>query len=719
MDVQENQIKRRLMGVMGLNPFDNTNSASRKQMFSSHISQNLVIQSPSIKKIQTGMEMEYGKYTFAKTMPENGRILKVFTRYPENDYVADGFKLSPEMIAIYESEDGAIGMIQLEKIFTMHPQFGFEYKKGKALDKLIPNNFIGKNEVFYDSPSKGKNGEYNFGTELNIAFMSHPCVSEDGIGISKDVLPKLRFKVYEKRVVEWGRDRYPLNLYGDDDNYKVFPEIGDYVHPNDEHKGLLMALREYDPGLLAIDQSKRALQKLDPIFDKATYVSGEGGRVVDIKVYHQPLAKGETICDEMMKQPIRYKDALMEFRNKILNEYFALKRQRGSHLKLTPEFHRYIVETMAIVNQNVESVKTNLQLTYKNVPINEWRAEFLIEYDILPDIGNKATDFFGGKGVITHIFDPDQMPVAKNGLRADIVMDPAATVNRMNFGRKYEQYLNSVKYDLELELRSLLNVDLSDPIAITKGKIANSENNVLNRALERLNHYHDIVSPKQGQWMRNLPMDKKINYLGDCLTECIIDYHPTETNHELMDMVSELEKHFPSTFDVVTFKDEHGNLRQSKEKIRIGSIYMMLLEKIGYDWSSVSTAKTQQNGIISYTASKDKHATPTKQQATRVLGESEIRVLAAYVGGDFAVELHDRSNNSQARKEIVKNILQAKKPTNIECVVDRMGIPLGHSKPLQLVNHYMHSAGFELMYQPFDPSTQSPAKEDIFVGKDD
>lgn len=391
----ENQIYRNLIGIMSLNSFDSTNSSSRKQMFSSHIQQRLVIAEPTVKKIQTGMEMEYGKYTFSNKMPEDGRIIKVITRYPENEYIADGFKFSPETVAIYESENGEIGIISLERYCSLHPQFGFEYKKGPALEKVIPNSLIAKDEVFYDTPCKGPNGEYNYGIELNTAFMSHPCVSEDGIGISRDVLPRLRFKIYEKRVVEWGRDNYPLNLYGNKKQYKIFPDIGDYVHPNNEHKGLLMALREYDPAMIGIEQSVTALQKLDPVFDKATYVSGECGRVIDIKVYHQPISKGETLCDEMMEQAIRYKDALLEFRRKILNEYYILKKHRGNNLRLTPEFHRYIVETMAILNQTVDNVKTNLQLTYKNVPINEWRAEFVIEYDVTPDVGNKMSDIFG------------------------------------------------------------------------------------------------------------------------------------------------------------------------------------------------------------------------------------------------------------------------------------------------------------------------------------
>ena len=391
---QHNELDRRLLGVQGLNPFDGANSASRKQMFSSHMTQKLVLFQPSVKKIQTGMEIEYGKYTFANKMPENGKILKVFTRYESNQFVADGFKISPESIAVYESEDGIISYIVLEKYFSLHPQFGFEYKDGPDKSKLYPDQFIAKDEVFADTPCKGPNGEYNYGIELNMAFMSHPSVSEDGIGISRDVLPKLRFKMYEKRTIEWGRDLIPLNLYGDDNKYKIFPDIGDYVHPNHEHKGLLMALREYNPALAGLDTSREALKILDPIFDDCTYARGEGGRVVDVVVYHQPLVKGETICDEMMEQPIKYRDALLKYRQDILNFYFQLKAKRPN-LKISPSFQRYIVECMAITNHLANGLKQGLQLNHKKKPLNEWRAEFVIEYEVTPNIGSKLTDSAG------------------------------------------------------------------------------------------------------------------------------------------------------------------------------------------------------------------------------------------------------------------------------------------------------------------------------------
>ena len=89
-----NQLDQRLLGPQGLVFADGVDSSSRKQMFGSHLGQMLTISVPSERKIQTGMEYEYGKYTFNVTMPESGRILKIIDRFPSRGNSEDSFKLN-------------------------------------------------------------------------------------------------------------------------------------------------------------------------------------------------------------------------------------------------------------------------------------------------------------------------------------------------------------------------------------------------------------------------------------------------------------------------------------------------------------------------------------------------------------------------------------------------------------------------------------------------
>lgn len=393
--LEPNQLDRRLLGVAGLgSSWPGTVSASRQQMFSSHIGQNVPILHPNERPIQTGMEIEYGKYTFNVSMPENGKIVKVFDRYPKT-MGNDSFLMNPERVAIYEGESGQFGIVKLNTFCSNHPKFGFEYEQRKDVPQIAVGQHFAKDTIFYDSPAKGKHGEYNFGRTLNMAYMSHPAISDDGFAICRDVLPYFSFRTYERRVVEWGRDSFPLNIYGDDKNYKIFPDIGEFVHPNNDHKGLLMSLRPYDVSMLMIDQSLEACKTVDHYFDNSFYVDGAGGRVVDIIVHHQPPVKGESPSDEMMVQPNRYYEANIRFRRAIVEEYERLKRSRGGQINITPEFQRYLVESMAIIDYRPKTVKENLKRVYKLNPMDIWRVEFVIEYVKQPGIGNKLTDTVG------------------------------------------------------------------------------------------------------------------------------------------------------------------------------------------------------------------------------------------------------------------------------------------------------------------------------------
>ena len=74
---QHNELDRRLLGVQGLNPFDGANSASRKQMFSSHMTQKLVLFQPSVKKSLRDMSLTNSSQMVLRYHPSLLRYMKV------------------------------------------------------------------------------------------------------------------------------------------------------------------------------------------------------------------------------------------------------------------------------------------------------------------------------------------------------------------------------------------------------------------------------------------------------------------------------------------------------------------------------------------------------------------------------------------------------------------------------------------------------------------
>lgn len=382
----KNELAPYLLGTCSLNPWPGNNSSSRVQMFASHLTQMLVMEEPSERGCQTGMEAEYGKYTFNVKMPADAEVLKIIPRYTPK--IGEKFVTkNPQSIVVYEDvETKEVGIVNITEYFSNHQYFGYRFKQSDALKSMRVGDFVSKDTILLDSPNVTKDGGYMYGRELNVAFMSHPAVAEDGFMICEDVLHKLAYRTYETRVIDFGRKKVPLNLYGNEDEYKAFPNIGDMVRED----GIIMALRDYNDDISPVEQSVYDLMEIDHTFDKSFYVT-PGGRVVDIKVYHDktPVEANEVFPMEV--QPNAYNDERIRFYKSILAEHDRLLRLRGKSLKLSRPFHNLIIEAMVAI----DSDQKRLIKLYRQVPLDDWRIEIVIENINIPTIGNKITGCHG------------------------------------------------------------------------------------------------------------------------------------------------------------------------------------------------------------------------------------------------------------------------------------------------------------------------------------
>jgi DNA-directed RNA polymerase beta subunit len=709
-----NQLYRELLGINGLNFADGTDSSSRKQMFSSHIGQSLVVKGATERFILTGMEAEYAKYTFAKTMPERGRILKVFNRY-RTRIGEDAINHNPQQVVVYESANpetlGQIGMVNLQDYFSDQTYFGFEYKPNpETLSRLAPGEAFEKGDVFLDTPSRGKEGEYKYGVECNIAYMTHPATSEDGILISRDVLDKFKIKIYERREVEWGSRYFPLNLYGDPANpldYKPFPEIGDYIRSD----GLLMALRREDPALAAVEQSIHKLRAVKPNFDRTYYAAGAGGRIVDIRVHHDEYANS-TLPVEFEAQVQKYYQATKRFYKEIIDYARELERSPKGKPIFSPEFHHLVYEAYVACGapQNPNGPNERVQKLFRKNPLDDWRVEFVIEYEITPNIGNKFTECHGGKGVVCAVANPEDMPVDEDGNRADIVMDPNGKLSRMNLGGMYEPYFNSASRDMLKKLRKMLGVEQKTPALKAKlDAMEAMDPQLMNEAWEWVLGYIKIISPERAyRWFTEghyrAPRTQYLASIISHSTRGMQLYMPPENEPEFPDMVRQIEAGpYRPLYGPVTYRGYSGRLVTTKRPVRIGSIYIIMLEKIAKDWTACPSGKLQHFGVLSQITSWDKYSQPTRTQPIRTMGESEIRIYVSYAGQRVTADLLDRNNNPKTRRFILDTILRSQAPTNIDRVVDRKVVPYGGNKPLQLIKHMGQCGGWELIYAPYKP----------------
>ena len=640
---------------------------------------------------QTGMEQEFGKATFSVKMPCEGRILQIIRRYPEGEAV-DSIKENPETLIVYEDvATKEVGILTLPKYFSYHTYFGFPYKEAKGLNKLRVDAVIEKDTIFLDSPGVTDSGNYAYGTELNVAFMSHPAISEDGIVISRDVLPLFSFKRYETRSVEWGDKRFALNLFGKEgtDEYKVCPDIGEYVRDD----GLLMALRTFDEKLVPVDMNVNAVRCVDYAHDERIYASGTGGRVIDIRVTTNfDASQGVSNMDAQLEKYIIMRRVYFE---QIVKAYEGLRRNKA--LQLTREFHALIVKAYS----ELASGKNRMSKLYRKAPLDHFRVEFVIEYTKYPNIGQKYTEGFGGKGVICHIAEPHEMPVDAQGVRADMIMGPEARTNRMNIGGLYEHYINSASRQIAFNTRETLGLTKE-----TKGAkeviraIHESEPAKFEKAWQHILGYYRIVAPLQAYFYDAKLIGKEGIYdnMATVVNDFVYLFIPPEYAVDYMDSIPDIEAHAKPLYGPVTYIGYSGTRVRTRVPVRIGSMYVMMLEKTADDWSAVASAKVQHFGFLARIGKADKYSEPLRQQPIKGIGETEGRIIAAYCGARAIAEILDRNNNPATHEEMVFQLLNAPEPARIVNIVDREKFPFGKSKPIQMLNHLLNCCGAGLAY---------------------
>ena len=707
-----------LLGIAASNPYVHHNSPARQQMYTnSHMAQKLVVRGMTENFQTTFMDDALGQATFNVAMPCRGLILKVIDRYPTSD-AAGSIAMNPERLVIYENvATKEIGTLVIPRYLSYHPYFGFELVPTDHANRLVANEIIEQGTVLYDSPGKTHTGRYISGVMLNTAFMGHVATSEDGIVICRDVLPALRHKRFEVRSMEWGEDTFPVNTYGDNDNYKIFPDIGEFVRED----GLLMAKRTFDPRMTPVDLSLNGVRRVDHIYDERLYAKGKGGRVVDVKVTvnYDYEKKGLSPINQQLEKYIRARN---RFHDTLITEFQRLKRATHGNVQVSRQLHVMLVQAMIDRQQGRE----RFQKVYRKVPIDHIRVDFVIEYEVEPNIGFKLTERHGGKGVICHIAEPAEMPVDKYGRRADIIMAAESRTNRMNSGGLHELFYNDASWHVRRNVLAKLGLDyfegmtLRDRTSASYDREAKLRNLVKTRTAwikdlhtknpalieqiwDYVVNYYRWVAPLQAHVYDREPTPPW-NAIYANLATIVEDMTylemPPDFAPNYLKISRAVKEHVGFDRGPVQYRGYSGRLTTTTQPVRIGAMNWMLLEKTADSWSAVAVAKIQLFGFLAQISNTDKYSSPGRPQPIKGLGETENRILVSTCGYRASAELADRNNSPRTQRLVHRSILTHQTPGNIDRSIDRNEVPYGAHKGVQILHHFLNCGGIALRFAP-------------------
>lgn len=375
------------------NPWAANDSSSRQAMYANHSGQTLVTNGATLRYNLTGGEIGCAEATFKVEFPCTARVLKVIKKYRGGITLGSiDARYNPETIVIYENLDvhqqGGVelGMISIPAYHSTHQKFGFRYKPTRFQELLQPNEIIPKGTVVAQSPNVTDTGLWKYGRESNVVLLSLPQCIEDGIVISRSFAEANKITSIETHMLSWGKRSYPLNIYGNEEIYKILPEVGETVRED----RLLFALRDYDETLACVDMTNESLREPDPVHDQLTYIPA-GSRIVDIKIMCANSNQTFT-ADEMLTQPRRYEESQRRFYTDILETVRGFEqRRRIRNVPMTPALHNLMVKAI----REVGEIQTNAISTYRAVPLDEWTLEVTIATTITPDVGFKFTDCHG------------------------------------------------------------------------------------------------------------------------------------------------------------------------------------------------------------------------------------------------------------------------------------------------------------------------------------
>lgn len=715
-----NEINRKIASMIAMNPFTPNVSSSRGAMFTGNLGQWLVVNGLTPCRIYEGIETMYGEATFSQGFDRDVEIIKVIYRYPDAGKPGCPAKHNPSTLVIFSDyETQEIGCLELTDYHSTHQHFGFRWKKNEeAYEKLHPRSLIPAETVLNKSPCVADNGAYMTGLDVNVVFNSDVATTEDGVKVSEEFVSKIVPKGYGTLVIEFGKSHFPINLYGsynDAEDYRILPNVGDKIHSD----GLLMCLRRHDDITNVVNMNMHSICKPDYFFDRKKYADGDA-RIVDIVVERNKSINIPPMPVGTDKQLMWYWEADNHYYRKILDAYWTLtmdSKGRDRKLKISPEFQNLLVraihragyfyrpDTMRRPERTPENKDLDdVRSEYRGAPLDAWRVTVVYETQSIPNVGFKITDKHGGKGVIVRVTPTEDMPIDEDGNRVHIIMDDLSTTRRINPGRFYEQYINSSGSALTMKLRKELGIQKTDET--TKADIMRLVDDLSDQQIEdayaQLFGFYEIVSPPMAEILERdfNRIEDKARHVGEVLWDGVYVYYPLDNPVHRPTQIRLLKEKYPAHKTSLTFRGYDGKMVTTKNKMLVGSMYFMVLEKTAEDWNAVASAKLQVHGTPARLNKFDKHSAPGSQNVTKTLGESEVRSIAAYCGGDVVADLSDINNNPIAHKAQYRAILTADKPTDIEASVDRKAIPKGGHRARTYLEHNMLCAGYRFTCEP-------------------
>lgn len=603
-------------------PFNNTNSGSRKIMQGIQMEQATQLINPEVPIISTGYENKFGEMN--SNYIEADANYQVLAKVPK-------FVTNPDIhywLILRNLDTNQLTYI--ERIGYKHITEFYGYLFDNTyLDTLVAGDKIEKGTVMHRTISYD---EYNNRAEgLNMATMYIACedVKEDPIVISESASKKFAAPLIDKVEIKINDNDILLNLYGKDQDYKSFPDIGEEV----KDCILCAVRRELKDEEALFSQSWERLK--DTMMNDKLYIAT--GRVIDIDI---ACNNPEKLTSVMYNTQIKkYYDEAMWSAKTFVETVAAIQQKFPEPLQMTYELEKYHQRCVDLINGK--------QFIYDKV-FNNIIMYVYVQQEKPLERGDKITDRYGGKGVISKVKPDNMMPhYLKNGkwIPVDVLYSKCTCFNRLNDGQIFETSITFAGWQL-LQYIQEKNVDTDTAFKYIYQYIELFNPQQAMQLLETFvpppnNHpaSENYVDEETYKFQRDLFVQQIIH---DGFIMLCLEPISSEIN---IDKLAQVYKVFPFLNKYcpvcVPQEDSNGNYRMVRtyRDVSIGFKYVFRLKQFALEkFSVVSLASTNIRNENSKSRMSKTHNARFPSTPVRIFGEMETSTMGSHIGVDILYE---------------------------------------------------------------------------------
>lgn len=435
--------------------------SSRGYMFTSSLKQVLTLLNPDVPRIQTGFENSFGKYSTAYRKIEGSWKVE-----GKIDKFGNGVVY---ILVLYNKDTDTYDMIEKQNVENLTEKFGYVYDTSK-MDSLDIGDTI-KDEVIYKSTSFDEHMNYRYGKNAKVYYTTSNDTIEDAILIRRSWANNVISSEVDIVQVAINDNDVLLNLYGDEEKYKTFPDIGEFVN-----NSTLCATRRINKNHLLFDFQSHNMKE---VYSTDTdYFVPKDSQVIDINIFYN---NDDDFPDNVFHSQLKdYHEDICSYADEIF-KWSTYIKESGSNYTDDVVYLRSKYQHF----NNKEYKWKNRDREFSNLIV-----EFTVKSNVSLEPGSKLTSRYGDKGVISriveddslsngllemmgretteeereklskhiNIIDDDKMPYTDD-FNVDIILNVSGAIRRINTGQLYEVELNFISEEIRKRLVTLKTLE--------------------------------------------------------------------------------------------------------------------------------------------------------------------------------------------------------------------------------------------------------------------